>query len=319
MTKVITIFLLFLTFSFVSSSHASEDKGIFEILGETYIDNITNLPYSSGNPEKNIQSSGHIRGWIDIVGFDKMSKDNNIYYVPGNPTNYAIIQYDAWGVGSACGYEITKNIQKYISGDNAVAVLSVKLIWYTIQCGKNSCSCVAHTDYASFNDTEKSPKIIEPLTDPKINIIQYNNTLYENIGIQIIPKDVENLSRFDITYNNSSLTRTFKTGYVEKTEKGIFFANLTKMPIWETSGKDIGRIENTIFINGNLSKINASNIKISTSNLYETKYHTNFTISREEFRPEKETIENPLLISFWSIIIVIFGGAYIAITKMRII
>ena len=294
---------------------------IFQILDEKYIDNITDLPYSTGIPDKNIQSSNHIRGWIDIVGFNKMSRDNNIYYVPGKPEKYAIVQEDAWGKFDCdtCGYSIKKNVQVISSGIYTISIFDIKMTWYEKVCTKSGCSCIEHKESATFYDSEESPQIIYPLIEPEIKITQYNNTLYENVGIQVMPKDIENISRLDVYYNDSSIRKTFKIGYVEITRKGIYFANITEMPIWSDSNKNITRLDNTIFINGNLTDIGVNSIKVSTSNLYETKYHTNFTISREEFRPEKETIENLPLMTFWSIILVMFGGLCFTIIKMRII
>lgn len=319
LTKMIVSTLLFLLL--ISISQASENKGIFQILDEKYIDNITDLPYSNGIPDKNIQSSGHIRGWIDIVGFNKMSKDVNTFYIPGKPETYAIIQEDVWGKFDCdiCSYSIKKVVQVTSSRTDTTAVLVIEMTWYSKHCSKNGCTCVEHKESTTFYDIEKSPQIVEPLINPIINIIQYNNTLYENIGIYINSEDIKNATKFDIAYNNSTMTKTLKTGHVEQTNKGIYFANLTDLSSWETTGKNISQINNMTFINGNLTKINATNIKISTSNLYETKHHSNFTVSREEFRPEKETIENPLLITFWSILFVMFGTLYLAITKMRLI
>lgn len=313
-TTSIVIFLL--TLLLLQLSSATEDKGIFQILDEIYIDNITNLPYSNGNPDKNIQLSGHIEGWIDIVGFDKMSKDNDIYYVPGNPEKYAIIQNEVWGKFKCdiCSYSIKKTAQVLPSNNNTIAILDLKMTWYEKVCTKDGCSCIEHIEYASFSDTEKSPQIINSLVEPEINVIQYNNSLYENIGIQINP--TMNITRLDVSLNDSSLTRTLKIGHVEKTNKGIYFANMSELQTYSITGKNISHFNDQIFINGNLSKINVTNIKISTSNLYETKYYTNYNISIEEFRPEKETIENPLLMSFWSILLVIFGGIFLTIRRM---
>jgi hypothetical protein len=61
--KVIILFLLFLI-----PTTLAADKGVFYILDEKFIDNISELPYSAGTPDKQIQKSGNIAAWIDIVG-----------------------------------------------------------------------------------------------------------------------------------------------------------------------------------------------------------------------------------------------------------
>lgn len=81
--RFIVLCLLFL----IPTTFAA-DKGIFYILDEKFIDNINELPDSAGNPDKHIQKSGNIEGWIDIVGFNKMMRENGLDYVPGNPVDH---------------------------------------------------------------------------------------------------------------------------------------------------------------------------------------------------------------------------------------
>ena len=90
--RVIILCLLFLIPTAIAA-----DKGIFYILDEKFIDNISELPDSVGNPDKQIQTSGNIEAWIDIVGFNKMMRENGLDYVPGTPADHSIIQYDAKG------------------------------------------------------------------------------------------------------------------------------------------------------------------------------------------------------------------------------
>src|SRR3989304_904695 len=102
--------------------------GILEDINKMYISHINQLPYSSGSPEKNIQTSGHISGWVDIVGFRQMIRDKGIDYVPGSPADYAIVQYDAWAKldCEGCSLEsLTKSIAVSTSGNRTLAALSV--------------------------------------------------------------------------------------------------------------------------------------------------------------------------------------------------
>lgn len=80
---------------FLIPTALAEDKGIFYILDEKFINNISELPYSAGTPETNWRASGYIHAWIDITGFRQMSRDNGIDYIPGRPADLAIVQYDA--------------------------------------------------------------------------------------------------------------------------------------------------------------------------------------------------------------------------------
>jgi len=116
----------------------AEDKGIFYILDEKFIDNISELPYSSGTPEVNWQASGYIHAWIDITGFKQMSRDNGIDYIPGGPEDFAIVQYDAKAkFGSVT--KLLKSVQVSQENNFTIATLAVDLYWKSTICYENSC------------------------------------------------------------------------------------------------------------------------------------------------------------------------------------
>jgi hypothetical protein len=111
--------------------------GILEDINKTYIHSINELPYSAGIPEKSIQKSGHISGWVDIVGFKQMVRDKGIDYVLGSPADYAIVQYDAWANldCEGCSLEsLTKSIAVSTSGNQTVAALSAELKYSQTLC-----------------------------------------------------------------------------------------------------------------------------------------------------------------------------------------
>ena len=111
--------------------------GILEDISKTYIHSINELPYSPGIPEKSIQKSGHISGWVDIVGFRQMIRDKGIDYVPGIPSDYAIVQYDAWADMDCegCSLEsLKKNVAVSTSGNQTLAALSVELKYSRTVC-----------------------------------------------------------------------------------------------------------------------------------------------------------------------------------------
>jgi hypothetical protein len=117
--------------------------GILEDINKTYIHSINELPYSAGIPEESIQKSGHISGWVDIVGFKQMVRDKGIDYVLGSPADYAIVQYDAWANldCEGCSLEsLTKSIAVSTSGNQTVAALSAELKYSQTVCsgGENS-------------------------------------------------------------------------------------------------------------------------------------------------------------------------------------
>jgi hypothetical protein len=308
--RVLILCLLFL----VPTAFAA-DKGIFYILDEKFIDNINELPYSAGNPDKHIQTSGNIEAWIDIVGFKQMTQENGVYYIPGNPADYAIIQYDAKGTQWGYTASIEKIVSVQQSGDNIVASLEVTLKWYTLTCDQWGCWPVYRTETAAFQDTEIAPEIYPLLQDLSVNITQYNNSLYENIGFRII--NISGLDRYTIQHEDNIATYRLKKAHVEQTAKGVYFANVTPAEYLDLKGKNISSYGKMILLKGNLSKMNPSDIKITGSNLYETKTTDSdqFNIIRLEFKPEKE-LENPVSIWFMSIMGVTAGGIYFYARRM---
>jgi len=289
------------------------DNGIFYILDEKFIDNISELPESTGNPDKQIQTSGNIEAWIDIIGFNKMTRENELDYVPGNPVEHAKIQYDAKGTQSGIFDSIEKTISFTQSGNNLTAVLNVKLKWHTQYCDDKGCFINGRfTETASFQDTELSPNTYPQLQeDLRANLTQYNNSLYENIGIRIV--NISGLNKYTIQYEDNIATYRLKKAHVEQTAKGVYFANVTPAEFLDLKGKNISRYGKSILLNGNLSKMNPGDIKITGSNLYETKTANssqfNFNITRLEFKPEKE-LENPVMMWFMSVMAVTAGGIY---------
>jgi hypothetical protein len=312
--RLIVLCLLFL----IPTTFAA-DKGIFYILDEKFIDNINELPDSAGNPDKQIQKSGNIEGWIDIIGFNKMMRENGLDYVPGNPVDHAIIQCDAEGTQLGILDSIEKSVSVTQSGNNVIASLNVKLKWHTVACDKQGCWSIPHSEEATFQDTEITPqKYPELKEDLRAEITQYNNSLYENIGIRIV--NFSGLNKYTIQYEDNIATYRIKKAHVEQTTKGIYFANVTPAEFVELKGKNISRYGKMVLLNGNLSKMSLGDIKITGLNLYETKTanSSQFNIKRLEFKPEKE-LENPVSMWFMSVMAVLFGGIYFYAWRMSVL
>jgi hypothetical protein len=214
--RVIILCLLFLIPTAIAA-----DKGIFYILDEKFIDNINELPESAGHPDKQIQTSGNIEAWIDIVGFNKMIHENGLDYVPGNPADYAIIQYDAEGTQPGIFDSIEKTISFTHSGNNLTAILNVKLKWHTQYCDDKGCFINGRfTETAAFQDTETSPNTYPPLLENlRVNLTQYNNSLYENIGICIV--NISGLNKYTIQYEDNIATYRLKKAHVNKLQRGF--------------------------------------------------------------------------------------------------
>src|SRR5659263_23813 len=241
--RTIILCLLFLVPTAIAA-----DKGIFYILDEKFIDNINELPDSAGNPDKQIQTSGNIEAWIDIVGFKQMMRENGFDYVPGNPADHAMIQYDAEGTQPGIFDSIEKTISFTQSGNNLTAVLDVILKWHTEYCDDKGCFINGRfTETEAFQDTEPSPNTYPSLQeDFRVNITQYNNSLYENIGISII--NISGLNKYTIQYEDNIATYRMNKAHVEQTAKGVYFANVTPAKFLDLKGKNISRYGRIILL-----------------------------------------------------------------------
>lgn len=294
--------ILFLVYALPQAS--ASDLEIYNIfvsmLSSKYIDSISDLPHSDGVPEKNVQSSGHIKAWIDIVGFRDMVRDNGTDYVPGNPADYAIIQNDAWGVFqcSICGYDIIKNVQKQTSGSYTRVTMDLKMTWYEKICGENGCFCIEHIEYASFSDLEKSPEIYPRLKDGPVFITIYNTTFEPKTGVRF---RVENATKTRISYQNSSLAYYEQIAHVEYTNKNVPFGNMTLIESWERKGEEISHIGDEIIINGT---VEPQEVIVQAFTPYETMTLTNYTVHIHNPSPPFNSVFLPFLL----VMIVLYVG-----------
>jgi hypothetical protein len=294
----------------VPISSGIEDKGLFAILDEKYISNISELPFFPGNPDKVLQSSNDINAWIDISGFRGMIREKDEYFINDLPEHAAIVQYDVSGSPPGVVDIITPTLTIKQAGNLTVANLDVVMKWSKTFCDKDGCWTVTYRSSATFQDSEASPQKYKPISQAlTANITQFNNSVYENIGINVnAPGEFAELT---VSYKDSTITHTMRNAHVETTSKGVYFANISNVDYWNVQGPNISHIGNLITLNGNLSKMDLNQLNITGTNIYEsiTSNPTKYNLSREEFTPEAE-VQNPLLLGFISIVAVLCMGIY---------
>lgn len=289
-------------------------SSIFDILNEPFIDNIIELPYSSGNPSINWQQSTNIKAWIDIVGWKNLSKDNDTYFIYGNPDAQAIIQYKAVGTQSGILDTIEQSVSYSQSGNNLIATLYVKLNWHTVECDDTVCWDVPHENKASFSDNEVIPRRFQEEEISNVEITEYYNSIEPKVAVWI---NQQNLSRITVSYNESSISHKSAIYHVEQTEKGIYFANKTKIDSWDTKGHGVTRFGNSVIINENPENISYSDLNVTILNLYDSQSvnSSSFNISKVTFEPEK-VVYNPLLFGFLGIFGIFMGSSYYLLKRV---
>jgi hypothetical protein len=303
---------LCLSLLFLSNPALAYD-GIFKILDEKYINSIIDLPESlTLKPNITWQTSGDIQAWIDIVGYRDMIRDNGIDYVPGNPADYAIVQY---GVSTGelksrivldyrvkCYWcfvsSVHKKLEVFQNGANITARLHVTLNWYEAVVNSGSISVISYSESAVFETTQPSPqKYNQNIDDLPVFITEYNNTFAPKTVIYV--SGAPNVIAVTYDYQGEQLTHYRKLAHVEKTDKGISFANTTDVDFWGDNTKYLHHM-NQWAVLPNTSRPDYGSLKITASNLYESKVLKNITVSRETYRPES-TFSN-LLLMFVSVL-----------------
>ena len=259
------VFFLIVLLTYFHLQVARADENIFDILDEQYIEDIKDLPFSSGTPTINWHQSGNIKGWIDITGFRNLSREGENYFIIGDPASLAIVAADAAGTPQGIFDSIDKTVSFSQSGNILTASLNVILKWHTIYCDKKGCYINGRfTDMAVFSDSEIVPDQVSMNFNSISNIIEYNNTLNPRTELKTA---VENTSTVTYNYNGEIMINRLKVAHVEQTNKGVYFANLTDMNIWIGDTPSMSRFGNTVVIK-NTTRPDYTKLSIYASNIY---------------------------------------------------
>ncbi len=281
---------------------ASAYDGIFSILNESYVQNASELPSATNlNPDKTLvdgpgskfwdnhcegdNTNNCIYGWIDIVGFRGSVRDGDTYYIQNNPADSAIVQYKTYirinGRYLLDGW--IYDLRVYQSGSYITAKLTATAILYQID----------ESGYFSYANESKvfyksilAPKQYPALQEPQVIVTQYNNSMYENVGIKILGN---NYTKITFDYKDKHAVRTFQILHAENNSKGLVYGNITALDEWKIEGPGISRFYNEVLLDGNLSKMDLNEFDIRAYNAFGSMKANpaNFTIRREEFAPAK--------------------------------
>ncbi len=288
--------------------------GLFSILDEKYITSINELPNSSSSdlkPDENWSTQGTISGWVDIVGFRQMVREDGIDYVPNDSLDLAIVKYDVTsadlkGKGMSriphmdsrwscywCEFDnLSHNLIVTHQGNQTVAILNATLNWHETVLNSGTNNVIRYTDTASFTDSEVSPQIYNPyIADVCGNVTEYNNTLFPKTAIYL--PTAPNITQATYQYKSEELTHILKWAKVERTEKGVFFVNLTTADFWTKNTDNLHHMSEWVVI-PNSSRPDYANLTIMISNLYESRNVENASITRITYKPEN-TFSLPVL------------------------
>ncbi len=263
-------------------------------------------------PDVNWHESGYIRGWIDIVGFREMIWDNDTDFVPGNPVDFAIVQYDAGAEVPGSVTKLLKSVQVSQANNFTTATLTVDLYWKSTICDENSCWEVPHHDKEQFHDSEKSPQTYNLTMKRPLNVtVTFYNNSYSPKAVVSAGKNNQTLSERYI-YDGKQIEHFSKKGYVRTNEKGVKYITYYDADIWENNNETLfSRMDDSVVIN--MANFNLSDLTVTAVYPYGYEAESNnYNYSRIDY-----SWGNTFSHAFFFIVLLIFITYWVAKKSIR--
>jgi hypothetical protein len=307
-------FILFLVIfiSPVSAKTFSAD----DMLNITLVDSAGDIPVTSGNPNITMQASGNFRGWVDIIGWKEMIRENGVDYVQGSPNESAVVAGDVSHTPLrsriVTDYRITncywcmfdslsKRIDVRQEGNETVAVVHAVLNWHETVENSGTSQRFSYADTADFEVRKKSPQPYFKLNPSLItaHIIKYNNSFAPKTVISVF---APNASKISVSYNGTTLIHSLKLIALNYTDNDMAFGDVSNvMGIWDRNGTNlITHLGDDFVINSPDVDINKVDIQVSTP--YEIVDVTNRTVETVNMTPA--SVFNPFIWPFLAIMCV---------------
>ena len=302
---------------------ASADT-ISEILETRYLDFAHALNYSGVyNPDKTVQQSGHIRGWIDIVGYDNMTMIDGVYYVPGAPEDYTIVRHKLWGTGlywnNNLDYIKITDERIFQDGNNITAEIDIHLKWHssTLKCRGVPPRCwiskTYYHEYVTFRDTEIAPKtfISSDYSNVSVDVVIYNNSVSPKTTLKVLNVP-ENTISINYTYDNESIIHHKGIATQEYTDKNCPYMQINSTDIWEYDG-NLSQFNGFVIIPS--MNYSTDNLTVIVNDPYEAHIVDNVTVYEVRWHGAKDTFSS-LLLPFVAIIGIFILGAVVQLRRI---
>ena len=275
------IFICGLGLIFMTST-CSAYTGIFEILDEPYIQNVSELPPSTSlKPDiqwtpsdwsdqcKRDRSPYFIFSWIDIVGYRNAVKIDGNFYINEPAKDAAIIEYKSYSCVFLPVFKlpIHNTVEVYQEGNNLFAKLTATQRMFSIYAGYYSWYNLTQT----FYDHEPAPLQIDQSNEDIQVIIRERNYSILNITETEIRINTKIYDRYIVETDTGYYEKINRLWHVENTSKGVFFANESKVNIFNSD--NISHAQDVIDTHG-------KNFTVSANGFY---HSTNKTIITKEY------------------------------------
>ena len=302
---------------------ASADT-ISEILETKYLDFAHALNYSGVyDPDKTVQQSGHIRGWIDIVGYDNMTMIDGVYYVPGAPEDHVIVEHKIWDEGLIWNNNLDfikiTDERIFQDGNNITAEIDTHLLWHrsTLKCSGIPPRCWIHKkyyhEYVTFIDTEIAPKtfISSEYSNVSVDVVIYNNSVSPKTSLKVLNVP-ENTISINYTYDNESIIHYKGIATQEYTDKNCPYMQINSTDIWKDDG-NLSQFNGFVIIPS--MNYSTDNLTVTVNSPYEAYIVDNVTVYEVKWHGVKDTFSS-LLLPFVGIIGIFIIGIVVQLRRI---
>lgn len=289
---------------------ATAAPGLFDILNKTAYNGSLDIVTDYKDPDKTVQAHKHIRGWINITGFNNTVRINGTEYsnIP-EPR----VEFEVWDEGLIWDDNLdwihtseTKIIQE---GNKTKAEIDIHLLWHRSTLKSRTVNGRTHTwiqkdytdEYATLSSYVRTPQQYPALDDIPVRITIYNNTLNPHVDIHtpIQPFTVKT----EFTYKNETITRFTLAGAASTGA-----VNLSECLYWHDDVNNISsRNSIAILKYTNESDFNISDLIVTAYTPYESKILTNYSISTVELDTVESIVEKGIITHIISMLIFGWG------------
>ena len=300
---------------------ASADT-ISEILETKYLDFAHALNYSGVYvPDKNVQQSGHICGWIDIVGYDNMTMIDGAYYVPVAPEDHTIVKHKLWDTGLYWNNNLDfikiTDERIFQDGDNITAEIDIYLKWHHSKKRKppgKGIKKTYHHEYVTFTDTEPAPKtfISSDYSNVSVDVVIYNNSVSPKISLKVL-NIPDNTISINYTHDNESITHHKGIATQKYTDKNCPYMQINSTDVWEDDG-NLSQFNGFVIIPS--MNYSTDNLTVTVNDPYEAHIVDNVTVYEVKWHGAKDTFSS-LLLPFVAIVGIFIIGSFIQIKRLR--
>ena len=291
---------------------ATAMSSIFDIFNETAYNGSLDIVTEYREPNKTVQAHKHIRGWIDIVGFNNTIRINGIEYCNQSEP---VIEYKLWDSGLFWNNNfdwVKVTDERIVTEGNATTVeIDIHLLWHKsvlktrTVCGEYGCTTYSWIDktyyheYATFNTSAEAPSQFPTINDTTARITIYNNSINPHVDIYVPVYNTTTKTVY--TYGGETITRRTLSGV-----SAVGAVNFTECLYWEDNS-EIFAYKNDVAVlkNMNESEFDLSKLTITVHNPYEIRQIHNLNLSTVGFN-SGQPFNNPKVgVTF--ILLIVFG------------